>query len=463
MDILSSRLSFPRTQVFSTCRDWVLKYGLFNLIRPKQLGTWVLIIDSTIQLGASKALLISGVRIDKPMINGDYQISHEDMVPIVLKTIESCTGVVVYEALKEAERQIGGKFIAALSDEGAEIIKGVRLYNEDGNTVIHVNDIVHKVDNFLDKYIKNDVTWQSFLKQALQTIRNAKQANFAYTAPPKQRQKDRLLAELDTVNWGIAFLRHFQLNNSNMSDKEKNTSAWIVEYEPMLQEYQQIKLICDTVIEFVRERGYYRKCRNDLDDFLSSEILCEKAHVFLLGIGDIIENEEKKVPEGMHLPGSSEAQESLFGRYKQLLKSKASGGLTSSVLCIPAFLGQMKEEDIKYAMENITMDNVWEWVKVNLGKTYWSLKREFYGCKHRNAYQIRFSKIIYMSWITTITIKFASESFIKLISNNMELPQKSQNNLELTPLKNSIGKYLFSWAKEKLVNLFTSNFKALPS
>lgn len=90
------------TPAFSTVRGWVLKLGLFNLTKPCEQGEWVWIIDCSIQMGTMKCLLILGVRMDTLKERKDFTLSHSDVKPIVLKTVESCRGGVVKAALDEA-------------------------------------------------------------------------------------------------------------------------------------------------------------------------------------------------------------------------------------------------------------------------------------------------------------------------------------------------------------------------
>jgi hypothetical protein len=65
----------------------------------------------------------------------------------------------------------------------------------------------------------------------------------------------------------------------------------------------------------------------------------------------------------------------VFGKFKQLEKQHASAGITSLVLSLPAFLGTISEKVVKAAMEQISIGKVKEWLKTNLGDTFWSKRR----------------------------------------------------------------------------------------
>jgi len=376
---LSKNLSFSRVQAFSTIRDWVLKLGYYKLTAPKEPGLWIFIIDTSIQMGAMKGLLILGVRIDKPLTSGDYHISYCDVQPIVLKPVESCPGEIVEEALREAEKQIGGPAIAVLSDQASELKRGIRLYNEDESKTCHVFDIKHKLDLLVEKEFEKDIVWKSFTAQANQAMQQLKLTSISHLAPPKQRQKDRLLAEFDTVKWGLKLLRFVQCKSDTIPNDQLNKISWITKYEYALIEYLQMSSIGERAIEHVRERGYYKGCCKDFMECFLGNKSTIRAQDFLQKACNIIEEEEKKVPEGMHIPGSSEVIESTFGKFKQLEKANASGGLTSLILSIPAFLGEISEEVVAYAMASTKIETVWDWVKEELGETFWSKKRRDLG------------------------------------------------------------------------------------
>ena len=48
----------------TTCRAWLLRIGLFQLQRPKEMGVdWIWIVDHTVQIGEEKCLVILGLRL----------------------------------------------------------------------------------------------------------------------------------------------------------------------------------------------------------------------------------------------------------------------------------------------------------------------------------------------------------------------------------------------------------------
>jgi hypothetical protein len=331
-----------------------------------------------------KCVLVLGVNMDNFRSVEDYTLSHTSVVPLVLKTVESCPGEVIRDALIEAQGKTG-EAIAVLSDEGTEIRRGVKLYNKT-DSVIHLNDILHKMDLVLKKELSVDVIWQGFTKHTTDTIQQLKLSTFAHLIPPKQRQKKRLRGEIKIIEWGQKVIRY--LKSGKATDQEKEKLSWILEYEFILNAYQEMAHIFDAIVSEVRKKGYYRNISQNIEQHWPSDELTERAQSFLKKALKVLKEEESKIPEGMSLLGSSEIIESTFGKFKQLAKGHSSGGLTSLVLSLCAMVGQHCEDFIKTAMEQTSIKDVKEWVKNNLGTTFWSRRRKDLGdnddCSHQD-------------------------------------------------------------------------------
>ena len=158
----------------------------------REEGEWIWIMDSSIQMGAMKCLLILGVRLEVLRRNDSFILSHNDVEPLVLKTIESCPGEVVKKALDEAKKKTQGA-IAIVSDEGSELKRGVRLFQDEqvlNQKPIHIHDITHKVDLILKKEVKNDCQWKEFTQEMTKTTQQLKLSASSHLIPPEQRQKN---------------------------------------------------------------------------------------------------------------------------------------------------------------------------------------------------------------------------------------------------------------------------------
>jgi len=351
----------------------LLKLGLFNLGKPCAPGEWVWIVDFSIQMGAMRCLLILGVRMEVLRARDNFTLSHSDVNPILLKTLNSCPGEVVKEALYEAKAKTGGA-VAIVSDQGGELKRGIRLFQEEQTEKpIHLYDIMHKIDLVLKKELENDNEWQKFIKEMTNTTQQLKQSNYSHLIPPKQYQKKRRMrSEVDIIEWGIKILKYLDSEKSNKLENEK--LSWVINYRHQLLIYQEMAYFFDISIKEVKEHGYCQKTLMILKEKKKLASYNERSLCFFSKILEAIEQEAKKVTQGSLL-GCSEVIESVFGKFKHLEKQHSSSGLTSLVLGLPALLGEISIDTIKNAMEKISIGKVKEWIKTNLGETFWSRRR----------------------------------------------------------------------------------------
>jgi len=362
--------------VFSTIRDWVTRFGLYMLERPKPLDEWIYIIDASIQIGAMKLLLILGVQRSVLEQKDNYILSYDDMEPLVLKTVTSSTGEVVKEALLEAEEKTGTPS-AVLSDGGADLKKGMRLFNEDNRKTLHILDVVHKLDLILKKELKDDEIWCALKKQMTDSVQKLKHTDFSHFTPPKQRAKNRMLGEIQVVKWGRRVLRYF--DRGDVPEEIHEKLHWIKSYRVAITEYRQISIICQFAINKVRLHGYCQGISKMCEQKYGNMLLTDRSKQFAEKIISAVREEEDKVPPEMCFPGSSEIIESVFGKFKQLEKNHSSGGLTSLVLSVPALLGKPSIDLIPVAFEQTPVRRRRDWIKHNLGITFWSKRKRDLG------------------------------------------------------------------------------------
>lgn len=380
--------SFP-TPVFSTVRDWLLKLGLFNLKQTYEAGEWVWIIDCSIQMGAMKCILVLGVRLEALQKRGDFVLSHSDVKPIVLRTVESCPGEVIKEVLEVANKKTQGA-VAIVSDEGSEMKRGVRLFQEgqvEGQKTIHLHDITHKVDLVLKKELEQDCEWKKFTQQMTNSTQQLKLSSSSHLIPPKQRQKKRMRNEIEVIKWGLGIADYLESGKAN--EWEKSKLSWVFDYRSSLDAWSEMAILFDMSTKEIRDHGYRQGAVNILRERGFAVASYERNRSFLSKILKKIEEEEIKVPIGCCFPGCSEVIESVFGKFKQLEKNHASGGLTSLILSLPAIVGDITMGMVKDAMEKISIEEVNKWVQDNLGRTFWSHRRtdlRTKRCNEINAY-----------------------------------------------------------------------------
>lgn len=361
---------------FTTIRQWLLKIGLHNLSRPKYSPHgWFFIIDTSIQMGPQKCVVVLGVK--KIDINQNFCPTLNEVELLVLKPLSNCPGEVVNDILEEAVVVTGAAPLSVISDEGSENKKGVRLFCHNHPETIHLFDISHQINTLLKKELANNDIWAAFRTNLNSSMQHLKLSSVAYLAPPRQRVKDRMHSAFSLVEWGVRAQRFINSEEANaLSPGERSKIDWLENYQFALPGYICFRDLCKEALALIHEQGYYLGVTNDY--IKRTEDLCRTDATnlsFRSKILEILQLAEKKISHGIHYLGSSEVIESLFGKFKALEGDHASSGLTSLVLALPALTGRLDESTIKDALETTSVTDIEKWIKDNMGQTYLSKRR----------------------------------------------------------------------------------------
>ena len=234
-------------------RQWLMKLGLFKLQQLHEHGKWMLIVDSTIQMGSQKVLFVLGVRLDK--LKDNYIPSFKDAEPLVMKIVESCPGEVIEEVILETKKKIGNIY-GIVSDAGSEMKKGMRLLSESGKNTIHVFDIVHLISNLLKNELEIDDDWLQYKQNCTQMIQVVKLSDFAHLAPPRQRSKARLMASTPIIEWGHKYLAYVDTLYMQTSEIDPKL-IWILKFRKNLDLWAQLLYLGKLALELVHKQGYH--------------------------------------------------------------------------------------------------------------------------------------------------------------------------------------------------------------
>ena len=97
-----------------------------------------------------------------------------------------------------------------------------------------------------------------------------------------------------------------------------------------------------------------------------------------------VAQQARRARPGERFPGSTEALESCFGRFKQLEKQQARGGLTSLILGFGALLAETTTQAVEQAMKQSPTKAVMQWCKEHLGTTLFGRRQQaFAACANK--------------------------------------------------------------------------------
>ena len=87
------------------------------------------------------------------------------------------------------------------------------------------------------------------------------------------------------------------------------------------------------------------------------------------------------LPDTNKILCSSDIIESVFGKYKNCFAHHPIAGMTNDILAIATFTSDLKQEDIKQALENTTVNDIKLWTKENVGDSLFKKRREAFPSK----------------------------------------------------------------------------------
>ncbi len=113
-------------------------------------------------------------------------LTHTDGEILGIEVTESATGEWIQEVLETLSKKVGiPRQIVA--DNGSNLKKGIKLYQENHQQVIYTYDVTHGMANLLKKELVSCQNFQDFLADCHRCKQQLQQTELAFLAPPSQR------------------------------------------------------------------------------------------------------------------------------------------------------------------------------------------------------------------------------------------------------------------------------------
>jgi hypothetical protein len=344
-----------------------------------------MISDITISFGKSKCLAILGARMDKLEQREDYTLSHQDVEILGLHITEKATGEFVQKSFEETRNRIRFDFLGIVIDQGSEMKKGCGQYLEDHRNTIVIHDIKHKMSLVIEHALKKNVLWIEFNKKMLETRRLIQQTELAALVPPKQRNKARFMDIGYILDWMKRILKAMEYGRLDCISKNRFEEyfGWFTEYEKVFEDWSFMEKVVDMINSICRQRGLSHKTYDQIRINIEKVFPLVEEHLkkFLKEALKSVEEESCKLKSGQVMLCSTEVEESIFGKFKEL--NSGNQGIGSNILGLATFVGpKLTETSIKEAMEDCKTKKGLNWIKQKVGNTIGSLRRRFfYGIK----------------------------------------------------------------------------------
>ena len=361
-----------RTPCYHTVRLWFLRAGLHQLQRPlERSDDWIWIVDHTQQLGDKKVLLIVGLRLAD--WTGEEPLQHTDVQLLALEPVTTSTGEVVCEQFTRLAKKTGTPR-AIVSDDGADLRRGIRLYRELHPEVAWVYDIKHRSAIFLKRELEHDPRWSEFTAAVNRTKQQCSVTKLAVLLPPQQRGKARYLNLQELLAWSLKVLAVLDdsqlLANTQVEPAAcEQRFGWLRDYRESLRSWAAAMRVIELTESHVRRRGVYRgvaeHLRPQLDAAVSGPLSRRLADELLTHLAE----QALQAQPQEHLPASSEVLESLFGKYKHLQGEQGHHGLTSLILSLGTMLAQQLPTQLPAMLQAVSTADLFRWCRESLGTT----------------------------------------------------------------------------------------------
>lgn len=365
MDIFYGQNKIERAPSVETCIQWELKLGLHKLTRHKEVADdWIWIPDHVVSRGAHKCLVVLGVRMSSLMKKGGLTVDFGDVEPLGIVPMKTSNGGLIeaeFEEILKANHGIPP--LGIVKDHGSDLRCGGKRFGLTHPGIIDIYDVPHKIARLYEHRLKNDELWGKFTKKCTDFKKQVQLTEWSNVAPPNQRSKARYHNIDVLVDWAADQLLHY----GALSQGAQNKLNWLQEYAGELEYWGQLVGIGRSVRDFIRKKGLWLECHEQLKDCLVETDMCPRAEEFTCDLVDFIEQQGNKVPEGKCVIGSSEVIESLFGKHKSIAE-KGPKPMGRLILSMASRVGEPPTETlVETAFERIKERDVSNWLERAFG------------------------------------------------------------------------------------------------
>lgn len=367
----------------NSARCWLLRIGLYQLNRPtEQADDWVWMMDHTLQLGSYKCLVIIGIRLSS--WDSRRPLTHEDMTLLNLTPMEHATGDLVSDQLQATVEKTGLPR-AVVSDEGADLARAMKQFQEQRPEVRHQHDLKHKNALLLKKELTNDPRWAEFVQQANRTKLATTQTSLAFLSPPGMKPKARYMNLAPLISWAkrcLAYLADSRRSSTRSPDKQmlQKKLGWLTSYRSAIKRWSELMAIVKTS-ETIVQGGVHASICEQLRPQLKTIATTKAAQTLSESILAFLQAESSQLPPGEKLIGSTDVLESIIGRYKRIQSTHSKGGMTAMLLSLGAIVGRQTATVIQKGLETVRWKHVETWCETHLGQTLASQRRKISATK----------------------------------------------------------------------------------
>ncbi len=366
---------------YSVIRQWIAKVGLYELQRPKEKrDDWIWIVDFTLELGTEKCLVILGVSVEfiqEKIKKSNGCLSPKDVEVLAIEIMKSTQGEKVESVFEKIGEKVGVPQ-QIISDKGSDLYKGIKLYKEKNQAIIHSHDITHQMALLLKKELEKEGKYELFTKKCHQTRQQIQPTELGFLMPPQQRSKSRYFNLDELIRWGMNIINYLEKEKDNQEEttiKLELKLGWLKEYKESLIIWKKMILITRSLEEKIKKEGLSQELYEEFEQNCQEISEGERINKFRAKIKESLTKEVSMIGEDEIRTISTDVIESLFGKYKSFSQKSPLKEIRRMILTIPISTLEITREVIKKALSTVKNVDVNDWESRTFGQSTLSKRK----------------------------------------------------------------------------------------
>lgn len=151
--------------------------------------------------------------------------------------------------------------------------------------------------------------------------------------------------------------------------------GWLSAYRSALPTYAQLSHLVNTIAQQLKQQGLSHSSPDLFVEQTASLTLSPRLQRFKNFILAYLQNHIEPLASDQTLLASSDVLESIFGKYKLFSSERSFKEIGQMILTIPLFTAKFTPQQVKLALETISMSDVQSWAKQTFGQSMLSKRK----------------------------------------------------------------------------------------
>ncbi len=352
------RLGWVKIQIphFTSVIHWTLRAGMtvFNAV-SRMNEPWLAIIDCSIDIGTRNALVVLRVPLSA-LHKKQGAIGLQDCECIGLKIANRWNGPLVKNALIEIFGKVGMPQ-GIIKDGGTDLKKGVQLYQEmkDTKQVWVIDDVGHAAANALKAEFAERSAFSKFLEIVRKGAARIRQTDLAWLLPPKIRTKGRFQGITELAQWAEKLLNSMSGQGRSKENSKlgmlRKAFCGLSQLRLFLEQFGATCRVTEQFLKLLKLKGLNQATCSEAKNILKQLPERSKVHARLSSWLNRHLHIQCRLAIGqLPLLVSSDAIESLFGKFKTIVQRNPQAELNRLVYIIPLLCGTHNSTQINLAL-----------------------------------------------------------------------------------------------------------------